>query len=578
MLVITGPSQLETVLPKLIAAPALAIDTEIVGLDPLTGQLRLVQFFLPDTAYIVDVAQVPVAMLAPIFSTAKRWIGHNLKFEVKYLKAAGFPVLTGELVDTMLCSQLLYAGTPEGTLSKSGLAAVVQRELYIILDKTLQASDWSQALSPEQLQYAARDAAVLWPLADALTGKLADADLTRVAQLEGACIPSVAAMELNGLPINVGRWQALTQAEERRILEVSGSMAAFLNGQGHNLFGDCTVNWDSPEQMLSLLKSRGHDITTTDATTLKLLGANDPLIPMLLDYREASKRVSTYGEAWLQKVHPKTGRLHPDYLQLGSQAGRMSCQRPNVQQVPRESQYRAAVCAPEGHVLIKADYSQIELRIAAMMAKDTKMLEAFRAGKDLHVVTGAAVMGIPEMDVTKDHRQISKSLNFGLLYGMGEERLREYAASTYGVTLTDEEAAHHRQRFFTTYQGLRRWHQSTGHRLKEGPVDSRTLAGRRRLQVGKFTEALNTPVQGSGADGLKLALGRLFHHQNQAPAARLVAAVHDEIVAECPASEANATGAWLRQHMTEAMQVLVGETVPVVVDVHQGRTWAGNPA
>src|SRR5215207_7386121 len=139
MVVITGPSQLETVLPKLIAAPALAIDTEIVGLDPLTGQLRLVQFFLPDTAYIVDVAQVPVAMLAPIFATAKRWIGHNLKFEVKYLKAAGFPVLTGELVDTMLCSQLLYAGTPEGTLSKSGLAAVVQRELYIILDKTLQA-------------------------------------------------------------------------------------------------------------------------------------------------------------------------------------------------------------------------------------------------------------------------------------------------------------------------------------------------------------------------------------------------------------------------------------------------------
>jgi DNA polymerase I len=510
LVVITTPSQLDAVLPILIAAPTLAFDTETTGLDPLTDSVRLMQFFLPECVYVIDLATIPVARLMPIFRTQKRWIGHNLKFDLKFLMASNVPPLTGELIDTMLCSQLLYAGTPEGTLSRSGLAVVVERELGVTLDKALQTSDWSQALSPEQLHYAARDAGVLWPLADVLMTKLEGAGLVPAAQLEDACVPALALMELHGFPIDAGQWQAMTAAEERRLVEVSSAMAALLNGQGHNLFGDCTVNWHSHEQILALLQARGHAIETTDATTLRLLRTDDPLIPMLLEYREASKRISTYGEAWLQKVHPVTGRLHPDYVQLGSQAGRMSCQRPNVQQVPRESQYRRAIRAPEGQVLVKADYSQIELRIAAMMADDETMLQAFRAGKDLHVVTGAAVMRVPESEVKAAHRQISKSLNFGLLYGMGVDRLRTYAESTYGVALTADEAAQHRGQFFATYKGLRRWHQQAGDRLKQvSSVETRTLAGRRWLQVDKFTELLNTPVQGSRADGLKGALVQL---------------------------------------------------------------------
>jgi DNA polymerase I len=576
MVVIATPSQLDAALPILIAAPTLALDTETTGLDPLTDDVRLVQFFLPDCVYVIDLATIPVAQLIPIFRTQKRWIGHNLKFDLKFLMASHVPPLTGELVDTMLCSQLLYAGTPEGTLSKSGLAVVVARELGVTLEKALQTSDWSQALRPEQLHYAARDVSVLWPLADALMTKLEGAGLAHVAQLEGACTPALALMELNGLPIDAVQWQAMTAAEERRLVEVSSAMAALLHGQGRNLSGDCTVNWDSHKQILALLQARGHAIETTDATTLRLLRTADPLIPLLLEYREASKRISTYGEAWLRKLHPVTGRLHPDYLQLGSQAGRMSCQRPNVQQVPRESQYRRAIRAPEGQVLIKADYSQIELRIAAMMAEDETMLQAFQAGKDLHVVTGAAVMKVPESEVTAAHRQISKSLNFGLLYGMGVDRLRAYAESTYGVALTEDEAARHRGQFFATYTGLRRWHQQTGDQLKRASsVDTRTLAGRRRLQVDKFTELLNTPVQGSGADGLKGALGRLFQHRADAPTAKLVAAVHDEIVVECPVQQADATAAWVITHMQAAMEQIVKGSVPIVVETNIGQTWAG---
>jgi DNA polymerase I len=204
------------------------------------------------------------------------------------------------------------------------------------------------------------------------------------------------------------------------------------------------------------------------------------------------------------------------------------------------------------------------------------MLQAFHAGKDLHTVTASLVLGIPEDQVTKDHRQIAKSLNFGLLYGMGAKGLQDYAASTFGVTLSSSEAAKHRKRFFQTYRGLQAWHDRTSERLSaEKDLDTRTMAGRRRQQVNKFTECLNTPVQGSGADGLKHALGRLFDHRDEVSTAALVGVVHDEVVAECPAEDAERTAAWLQRHMTDAMQELIGDTVPVVVDVHHGRTWGG---
>jgi DNA polymerase-1 len=143
----------------------------------------------------------------------------------------------------------------------------------------------------------------------------------------------------------------------------------------------------------------------------------------------------------------------------------------------------------------------------------------------------------------------------------------------YGVHMTEAESIHHRRQFFQTYGGLSRWHQKTNARLHaEGKTETRTLAGRRRLDVDKFTEALNSPVQGSGSDGLKLALARLFQHRDEAPDARLVATVHDEILAECPEDAAEATAQWLVRHVTAAMQELGGDLVPIIVEATSGRS------
>ena len=419
---ITDAPQLEAVLPRLIAAPRLALDTETTGLDPHRDRLRLVQVSLPDAVYLIDVAHIPAAMLAPVFSVPKVWVIYNAKFDLEMLITAGLPVPAGELLDPMLMSQALYAGAPGGLRHR--LEDVVPRELGIPVDKALQTSDWSGELSREQLGYAARDAAILWPIEATLMAKIEAVGLTRVAQIESGCVPALAEIELTGMPVNAEAWRALTREAEARMVHLTAQMAGLLNGYAHDLFGACTLKWGSTQQVLALLQARGHGITDTEATTLKLLGADDPLVPLLLDYRDAETLVSTFGDSWSTHVHPTTGRLHSHYFSMGSRAGRMTCEKPNIQQTPRDPRYRQAICAPEGSVLVKADYSQIELRLAAMLANDQTMLKAFRAGKDLHRVTGAAVMGLPESDVTAAHRQISKSLNFGLLYGMGARGLR----------------------------------------------------------------------------------------------------------------------------------------------------------
>jgi DNA polymerase-1 len=227
--------------------------------------------------------------------------------------------------------------------------------------------------------------------------------------------------------------------------------------------------------------------------------------------------------------------------------------------------------AGPGRVLVKADYSQIELRIAAKVSGDKALLDAYRRGEDLHTLTARTVLGIA--DVTPRHRQLAKALNFGLLYGMGARGFRLYARSEFGLVLTEDEARRYRNGFFQSYLGLAAWHRRAG-QSGDRAIETRTVAGRRRLGVQRFTEKLNTPVQGTGADGLKLALALLWERRDQCPGAFPELAVHDEIVVEADADQADATAAWLKQAMTDAMAPLI-DPVPVEVEIKTARTWGG---
>ena len=326
-----------------------------------------------------------------------------------------------------------------------------------------------------------------------------------------------------------------------------------------------TWNWNSQQDVLQALALAG--LAANDSSDETLAGLDHPLPQLLRQYRVAQNRASTYGVEWLSHV-ADDGRVYPHWRQIGAATGRMSCASPNMQQLPRRD-YRRCVVAPPGRVLVRADYSQIELRIAAKISGDEALLEAFRRGDDLHEITARNVLGTD--NVTSTDRQLAKALNFGMIFGMSANGLRNYARSNYGVILSEPDAHRYRDSFFEAYPGLAAWHRRV---RSSGSMETRTLTGRRRLldEDTPDTQRLNTPVQGTGADGIKLALALLWERRDQVPGAFPVLAVHDEIVVEADADRAEVAADWLRSAMMDAMTPLLAP-VPVEVEVRVSRTW-----
>jgi DNA polymerase-1 len=490
-------------------------------------------------------------------------VGHNLYFDLGFLARRGFT--PGRVRDTMLLSQVLYAsGRAKGTKPiRHGLAECCARQNGVTLTKDLGASDWSGQLSAEQLKYAADDVRVLGPLHDALTVKLAEASLERTAILECAALPCVVWMAGAGVPFDRGCWEGLASIAKSDAGRARAALDSAAPPKASGLFAD-TWNWDSPVEVRQALALAGCEVgSTRDAELAEL---DHPLAALLRDYRDARKRETTYGTAWLKHV-AADGRVYAHWVQLGANSGRMACGSPNLQNLPR-GDYRKCFAAAPGRVLVKADYSQIELRIAAKVSGDQALLYAYQRGEDLHTLTARQVLGLAE--VTKQDRQLAKAINFGLLYGMGAKSFAAYAKAKYGVELTEDQAAQYREAFFRAYAGLRRWHRS----VRDGVQDTRTLAGRRVRGVNHFTEKLNLPVQGTGADGLKAALALLWERRAEAPSAVPVLAVHDELVIECDANCAKETADWLRQCMADAMAPLI-DPVAIGVEVTTCQTWNG---
>jgi DNA polymerase-1 len=558
-------------LTELLSATKVGLDIETTGRDPRVDRIRLVQFAVPDHVYVVDLFQVHVQALRPLFESGLRFIGHNLKFDLQFLTAAGLPVPAGDrLFDTMLAHQLLEAGTQFGYLNHSGLDEVAERHLGVVLDKSLQKSNWAGVLTAEQHEYAASDAAVLLPLAEKLDRLIQADGLSYAMDLEMRALPAIVWLESSGVPFDWESWALVSDTALRSQYELEAELQRLLEER----FPDTsTVNWCSPAQVTRLLRQLGYRVDHVDEAALVPLAASDQLVATLLKHREASRASSGYGIKMIDNVHGLTRRIHASFIQMGASSGRMSCSSPNLQNIPRDKKYRRCFRPGPGRVFVKADYSQIELRIAAEYAKDQRMIEAYQRGDDLHVLTAQAVLGgANSSDVTEQMRQAAKALNFGLLYGMGAPRLQEYASRTYGVDFSLSDAYRFRERFFDTYPGIRRWHASE----LNGLSATRTLAGRRRLNLHRFSERLNSPVQGTGADGLKAALAWLWEHRDLVPSAVPVLVVHDEIVIECDAGDAARAQSWLRQGMVEGMQLFL-KTVPVEVGLRVLDDWGGPP-
>jgi DNA polymerase I-like protein with 3'-5' exonuclease and polymerase domains len=609
---ITQPGQI----PEALAAlkeplnGAYALDTETTGLDPLQARVRLLQISNGTNVVVVDVWAFDHTIPAPfqtLLEGPETKILQNAGFDWRFLRANFGVVLGGSIWDTALAERVLTVGsTPAGKSRYASLKRLAMRYLNRELDKSLQTSDWSQPnLSMDQIRYSAEDVLVLHPIQELQQSKLVEADLMQAFLMECGCVAPVNDLNLGGICVDVSaahRLQADIEDEaDRALLDFCESLdAALPDDQKLPRLADGTLNLNakasgrgasrvpagfnpnSSTQMATKFLALGYPIPkkddgnpTLDQNLLAELRADYPLIGQYLDMK--GKRTAQAGieEKILKKLHPVTNRLHAEYDQYGADSGRFTCSKPNMQQIPREARFRKLFVPDPGCVFLIADYSQIELRIAAAIAGEQRMIDAYREGKDLHTLTAALVNEIDESQVTKGQRSEAKALNFGLLYGCGAAKLREQAIAAYGVDMSLEQATDLRNRFFQAYPKLRAWHRRCS---EDRNPYVYTVGGHRRLLVGPndtMTRRCNTPVQGTGSELLKLALIALWseiqHHSNQA---RLAAVVHDEIVLSVQQDHAQAWATRLRDCMESAGNLLLQGLVPVVAEVGIGTDWS----
>ncbi len=557
---VTPLSDLRQKLGRIQNARVIALDIETAGLDPIAGEIRLIQIGIPgEPVILIDYFKVNKEikrLIQEILQSPCLKIFHNGKFDLKFLIQNGFQV-EGPFFDTMLAEQVLDSGVHRKGFE---LADLADRYLGIELSKDLQKSDWSKELTEAQLRYAALDVAVLLEIYREQVKALRDTDLTQVVELECECLPSVIGMELRGMRLDLDKWEKLTVEVTEKKQEIQQELQVEL-GAG--------INPNSPKQLLSALRLLGISVDSTKRDELSRHAQDYPVIGRILEYRKYDKSLSSFLEKLPEKSHPVTHRIHPEYRQIGTRTGRFSCNNPNLQQIPRDVALRECFIPEEGHRLIFGDYSQIELLVTAEISEDERMIEAFRRGEDLHRFTASLITGENIEDITSEERQLAKALNFGLLFGMGARGFRAYALQNYGVAMSEREAEKFRSKFFKSYQGLKSWQN----RQKNTAMETRTLVGRRRIleKPPQFTEKCNTPIQGTAADILKRALGLLYQKLKNT-GIQIIAVVHDEIILETPEEKAEEAAAILKSTMEEAGSLLL-KKVPVVAEVRVAKDW-----
>jgi len=592
-------------LHRLHSASSLAFDTETLQLQPEKGKLRLIQLgsYTLRTIVVIDCFELTENnwnYLQRFFTNGARfWLAHNAVFDLGWLQEHDIDV-RGKVRCSMLASRLLTNGIPK---TQHGLAHVAKRYLDIDVSKEQQSSHWgADVLSQAQLEYAAKDIEVLLELDQILDHKLQNDQLMEAYTLECLALPAMAQMWRTGLPWNRSALEQRRIDYEDDLKEMSkdflreldnalpesdklprerdGSFNLRAKDEGSIRLGTkkyAGFNINSPKQLLEkftlILGTPPVDAAgkpSASRQTLKSFAADSEIIQTYLVWKKTEKRRQMITSI-LEKLDDR-GYVKASYMQLGADTGRMSSIKPNNQQIPRDSEFRQCVEAPEGWKIVDADFSQMELRLAAALAEDENMIQAFIRGEDLHDYT-AEQMGCD--------RQIAKSANFGLLYGAGAEGLRNYAGSS-GVLMTLEEATKVRDNWLRTYQGVHAWQNknyqiaknSNGNEWAETRIPLSNMRRYLKGDLNRVTVRCNTPIQGAGAAILKCALGNLWTEVKECgeDKVRIAAAVHDELILLVKEQFADAWAKKLKDIMENAESKWLGR-VPAVAEVSVGNTW-----
>jgi DNA polymerase-1 len=591
---ITDEAALDGWLERVRAASLVALDTETTSLDPMAARLVGISLSVApwEGCYIPlahDYAGAPAQLdTATVLARLRPWledpaaakVGQNLKYDAHVLENHGIR-LAGIVHDTLLQSYVLEAHRSHDMDSLAarhlGRRTITYDE---ITGKGATRIPFSQVSVEQATRYAAEDAEVTLQLHQALhPSVLADTGLAFVYQrIEMPALRVLQRMERAGVLVDAGLLAAQSEELGRRLLELEAKV--------HEAAGQ-PFNLGSPKQLgeilferqgLPVLKKTASGAPSTDEEVLAKLAEDYPLPRLLLDWRGLAKLKSTYTDKLPRMINAATGRVHTQFSQAVAVTGRLASSEPNLQNIPVRTpegrRIREAFIAPPGHLLVSADYSQIELRIMAHLSGDEGLLAAFGQGLDVHRATAAEIFAVPAAEVSAEQRRYAKVINFGLIYGMSAFGL----ASNLGIER--DAARHYIERYFARYPGVRRYMDSTRDRARaQGYVE--TVFGRRlwlpeinspngpRRQAAERA-AINAPMQGTAADLIKLAMIAVHDWiEAEAAPARLVLQVHDELVLEVPEPALPAVRERLAALMTGVAQL----AVPLEVEVGAGANW-----
>jgi DNA polymerase-1 len=585
---------LDAWIERLRAAPIAAIDTETDSLDPMQARIVGISLAVPpgEAAYIPlghHYAGAPDQLLADeALERLRPWledpqaakVGQNIKYDVHVFANAGITV-RGYAHDTMLQSYVLEAHRPH-SLESMGERHLGRRGLSYedVCGKGANQIPFSQVEVGRAAEYSGEDSEMtlllhefLWPRIEAEPG------LREVYwRIEMPMSEVLQRVERNGVLID----SAVLQAQSREL----GERMLGLEREAHELAGQ-PFNIGSPKQIcevlfnklgMPVLKRTASGTPSTDEDVLEKLAEDYPLPARILEHRSLAKLKGTYTDKLPQMVNPATGRVHTNYAQAVAVTGRLSSNEPNLQNIPIRTpegrRVREAFIAPPGHVVMSADYSQIELRLMAHISGDPNLMRAFTEGMDVHRATAGEVFGVDPAQVSSEQRRYAKTINFGLIYGMSAFGL----AANLGIERSAATA--YIERYFARYPDVKRYMDQTRATAKaKGYVE--TVFGRRLWlpeinspngprRAASERAAINAPMQGTAADIIKLAMIAVQKALDaQGRATRMVMQVHDELVFEVPEAEL----AWAREEVPRIMASVADLRVPLVAEVGVGRNW-----
>jgi DNA polymerase-1 len=574
-----------------------AIDTETTDLNPLqaelvcvsvawqAGEAYCIPLELPEGGEPGDGAYI-LGRLKPILEAPTIGkCGQNIKYDMLVLSRHGIE-LQGVEFDTMVASYVLNPSGREHNLDALALEYLQLKKIPItdLIGSGKGQRSMREVPLDDVARYACEDADVTWRLRGLLEPKLKEAETWELFQrVEVPLIAVLKEMEQAGVYLDTPLLQQMSREMDRQLLaltqEIHGLAGEVFNINSTQQLGRILFDKFEIQKELGIKRVRKTKTGySTDVAALEQFKSH-PLVGKMLEYRLLAKLKSTYVDALPQLVNPKTRRVHTSYNQAVTATGRLSSSNPNLQNIPARTELgreirKAFLAEGEDRRILSADYSQIELRLLAHLSQDATLIQSFRSGEDVHRRTASLIFGVLPEQVTAEQRARAKTINFGVIYGMGPTRLARE------IDISLEEARQFIERYFATYPGVQRYTVETIRKAKEQEYVT-TLLGRRRYLPELFSDhqgvraaaenmAINTPVQGSSADLIKLAMINIHERlRREGLTAQMILQVHDELVFEVPMAEVEPVKSLVVEEMERAVQL----DVPIKADVGVGRNW-----